>query len=79
MKRLIAIKWTLVIGWVLFGVLFTVRSSFSEPASFDKQKPASVTQATSRPDDYLGSETCQACHEDQFPSFSGVLCAPHSG
>jgi hypothetical protein len=51
-------------------VAFTVRSSFSKSASGDKDKPASITQATSRPDDYLGSETCKACHEDQFNSFA---------
>jgi len=64
------LKRALVIGWVICGVSFTVKSSFSKSASVEKDKPASVTQATSRPDDYLGSETCKACHEEQFTSFS---------
>ncbi|HYV06974.1 MAG TPA: DmsE family decaheme c-type cytochrome [Blastocatellia bacterium] len=70
MKRLKATKWALVTGWLTFGVLFAAGSSFSNPAAPDKDKAASVTKANDRPDDFLGSETCKACHEDQFNSFS---------
>lgn len=70
MKPVNAIKWSLVIGWVISGVLFTVRTSLSNPAFSEKDKAAPIAKGSDRPEDYLGSETCKACHEDQFTSFS---------
>ena len=43
----------------------------SNPAPEETDKAAApIAKGSDRPEDYLGSETCRACHEDQFTSFS---------
>jgi len=64
-------------GWILVVLLWTA-SSFPQLAQNDKAKPAQTDKPTSthpslqkyNPDDYVGTETCQACHEEQFKNFS---------
>lgn len=66
------VKIVLVGGFVLSMLLWAVTSSFSKPAAAEDRgktsSPASAGQA--KPDEFVGSETCKACHEDQFNNFS---------
>src|SRR6185436_5861384 len=50
-------------------VLVTVSSLSVKTEASDKSAPA-VTAAKTAQSDFVGSETCQSCHEDQFNSFS---------
>ncbi len=56
------LKIILVSSWLIFGLFLGVKTSFSEPVI----PPVDEKQAG----DYVGSETCQACHEAQFNNFS---------
>lgn len=55
----------LMIGWVVAGRYSTVSSGSVE-------ETGTPGGGKYNPDDYVGSETCQACHEDQFKAFSGT-------
>src|SRR5262249_34554481 len=55
------------------AALFTVPSSLSKTEKATGTTPATVEAHNS--EDYVGSETCKACHEAQFTSFSKT---PHS-
>jgi predicted CXXCH cytochrome family protein len=73
MTRFGLMKWAVVLGWVGVALLFTVPNSLSNT---DRSAAvATSAETTSNPDDYVGSETCKACHEEQFKSFSKT---PHS-
>jgi predicted CXXCH cytochrome family protein len=54
----------LVLVWALPGL---DRSAASNETLEEVPIPAHATA-----DDYVGSETCQACHEDQFKNFAGT-------
>jgi DmsE family decaheme c-type cytochrome len=56
-----------VFAWAISATLSTALgvSVTGEPA-------AVAAIAGGNPDDYVGSETCQACHEDQFKKFKGT-------
>ena len=62
---LLAVFSVLVLAWAVSGTYSTVLNgtlgAYAEPLP---------TAGSS--DDYVGSETCKACHEDQFKSFSGT-------
>lgn len=53
--------------WLGSGMLFSGSQS-SASVSTDAPNAAS----TPNPDEYVGSDTCAVCHEDQFKSFSGT-------
>lgn len=55
----------LVLAWAVSGSYSSVFNETSETYAAPQPTPAS-------PDDYVGSETCKACHEDQFKSFSST-------
>jgi predicted CXXCH cytochrome family protein len=55
----------LLIGWALSGTFSTV---FGDPVTDDIKDNAPATAATAD-GDYVGSEACQACHEDQAKNF----------
>ena len=64
------LKTALVAGCAALGVLYTASSSFSKPADPNDQKQAKpAASAKNSPEDYVGSETCKACHEAQHDSF----------
>ena len=65
-----AIKLALVSGAVAFGLLWTASSSFSRSAGSDKTKAPPAATAENKLEDYVGTETCKGCHEDQFSRFS---------
>ena len=64
------IKMAVVTCGLAVGLLFTASSTFSRSAEpDDKQAPAAKTASYSA-EDFVGSETCKACHEEQFNSFA---------
>ncbi|MFZ1702233.1 MAG: DmsE family decaheme c-type cytochrome [Pyrinomonadaceae bacterium] len=58
----------LVFAWMISGSFSTASGEVTEEA------PAPIPEliANAKPDDYVGSEACAACHEDQFKSFSST-------
>jgi len=65
------VKTSLVAGCAVLGVFYTASSSFSKSADPGEEKKAqSVASTKYSPQDYVGSETCQACHAEQFSGFS---------
>lgn len=80
MNKLKITKAAIIGAWLLGGLLLLCAgSTFKSKAAEGKDKPkksppAEVTQSQN-PADYVGAETCQACHEDQFKNFSKT---PHA-
>ena len=57
-----------VLAWAL-----TATFSKALGTSIDDSEPiAQAIIQAGNPDDYVGSESCKACHEDQFKNFSGT-------
>lgn len=69
MSLFTAIKTVTIGGWIL-GVLLWVASSFPQLAQNDKPKPKPPATQKYNKEDYVGSETCRACHEEQFNNFA---------
>ena len=72
MNPLKVTKAVLIGGWILCLLLWAMSSSWSKVAAVsavDKEKnpPATVKD---KDDNYVGSETCKVCHEDQFKNFA---------
>ena len=58
-------KALLVLGAISGAILWLASGSSSQSVTPSQTKPVSYNAA-----DYVGSEVCQACHEDQFKAFS---------
>lgn len=70
------IKTVLVGACAALGLLYTASNSLSKPADpGDLKKGQTTASSKYLPQDYVGSETCKACHEEQFKSFSKT---PHA-
>lgn len=67
MKSLKLIKMSVIAGCAAVALLVVMSSLLLTPTEAADQK-ATATKAA--PDDYVGTETCKACHEDQFTSFA---------
>jgi predicted CXXCH cytochrome family protein len=68
MGRLNAFKAATVTLWVMVGMIWAASSSLSQPAD---QDPSKIPPSKAAPaQDYVGSETCKTCHEQQFDNFS---------
>ena len=65
------IKVVLLGGWTLLIFVWMISGSLSGITGAEHTALPGLT-ANYNPDDYVGSETCQACHEDAFKSFSGT-------
>jgi predicted CXXCH cytochrome family protein len=63
LKMLLIAGWIVAIGWALSGLTL-------EPASAETFSHPGIQTSQSSAQDYVGSETCKGCHEDQFNSFS---------
>jgi predicted CXXCH cytochrome family protein len=68
MSRLGLIKCAVVASWVIGAVLLAVPGSLSK-ADARGGGPAQSSNASNQ-DDYVGNDTCAACHEVEFKSFS---------
>ena len=64
------IKAALVSIWIIGGLLLIATNTFSRPAEADAGAALQARTAKGDPADYVGSETCQGCHESQFNHFS---------
>lgn len=62
---LFAIFALIFLGWAISG---TVAKALGDSVTTEYVPPALIANAV--PDDYVGSETCKACHEDQFKKVS---------
>ena len=62
------VKTLLLCGLVLAAVTW-LESISQPPASAFFDSSPGIPKA-SNPEDYVGSDACQACHEDQFKAFS---------
>jgi predicted CXXCH cytochrome family protein len=68
MSRLGLIKYAVVASWMIGALLLIVPGSLSKPDA--ARVDAAQNSAPSNSSDYVGSDTCMACHEAQFKSFS---------
>src|ERR1041384_2126705 len=59
------IKAALICVFMVATVVWLSASSSSHSDQTSQAKPASY-----KPEDYVGSEACKDCHEDQFKAFS---------
>src|SRR5437763_16990916 len=73
MNSLKLIKMLIISACIIVGLLLMTAGALSRPTEAagvgDKNTPP-VAAEKGAPTDYVGSETCQACHEDQFNSFA---------
>jgi len=78
MNPLRLIKLALAGSGVALGLFLLASSSFSKAPEPEDQKNAPAAAATG---DYVGSDTCKACHEAQFNSFAETAHAKlsHTG
>ena len=65
MTRTTLLKIVLVVG-MCAAIAWMASSSSSQPAP----PPTQVTPSSNEADDYVGSDACKECHEDQFKAFS---------
>ena len=68
MSRPGLIKWVIVTTWAIGVILLAVPNSLSKTDVSGGEGGQSNTVPNAS--DYLGSETCKACHEEPFKSFS---------
>src|SRR5580765_3356475 len=54
-------------GWAISGAVSKVLGD-----SFDTENTIPDLIANAKPDDYVGSDSCKECHEDQFKNFQGT-------
>lgn len=64
------IKVVLLAGFVFLLVIWAVSSNFSTVKGNESNGDLNVM--SSNADDYVGSESCKACHEDQFKSVAAT-------
>src|SRR6266542_3313798 len=64
-----SIKLTILSVTILAALIWAGSSSFSRPVLATKESPTPPAPKVLT-DEYVGSETCQLCHEDQFKAFS---------
>lgn len=64
------IKVVLLAGFVFLLAVWAVSSNFQKVMGSDS--PGELNLMSSNADDYVGSESCKACHEDQFNSVAAT-------
>ncbi|MDT7543476.1 MAG: hypothetical protein QOE33_3380 [Acidobacteriota bacterium] len=72
MNKLKIMKATLVVVWLVGVLLFVGGSAFKSHAADGKDKQKSPPPATQKenPADYVGTETCETCHDKQAHVFA---------
>jgi nitrate/TMAO reductase-like tetraheme cytochrome c subunit len=73
MKASKSIKAALVGLWVALGFFYLTSSSLVKGNESDQTKKAVPAADKYKPEDFVGSETCKACHADQFANYSRTL------
>ncbi|MBX7053705.1 MAG: hypothetical protein K1X36_02035 [Pyrinomonadaceae bacterium] len=68
------IKIGMLTAFVILAFVWAVSGTFSSISSgtMAGELDQSAPQAAASADDFVGSETCKACHEDQFKGFAGT-------
>lgn len=61
----------LLLAWTLSGTVLKVAGYTDKIETTSSE--TTVVSAPTLTDDYIGTETCKACHEDQFKSFVGTV------
>jgi hypothetical protein len=79
MKPSNTIKGMLLFTLFLLGALYLSTSPLSIAVEAGGQKPAVSSTQRHNPADYVGSDTCKACHADQFANFSRTIHAKLAG
>src|SRR6185295_1623748 len=69
MNILKVIKMVTISGFVAVGIMWTASNTLSKPAEPDKETTSAAVTSLNT-DDFVGSESCKACHEDQFNRFA---------
>ncbi|MEK7725106.1 MAG: multiheme c-type cytochrome, partial [Acidobacteriota bacterium] len=64
------IKVVLLTGFVFLLAIWAISGNLSSVSGSDSPNEANLI--SSNADDYVGSESCKACHEDAFNSYSGT-------
>jgi predicted CXXCH cytochrome family protein len=70
MRPFKVIKLVMVGGWMLGIILWAATGSLSQSNKTTDKPDAPQAAAPQTSDQYVGTETCRACHEDQFNNFS---------
>jgi predicted CXXCH cytochrome family protein len=63
------IKLILLSGFTICLIIWGISGSFSQFSGITNAENLNMIP-NANPDDYVGSESCKACHEDQFNSFA---------
>src|SRR5262245_19237578 len=71
MRQTTLIKIFLIAGWMAIILAFAGLGAFSSASASDGTK--AVSPPSGEPEDYVGSETCKACHDEVFASFSKTI------
>lgn len=68
------IKISMLTAFVVLAMAWAVSGTFSSISSgtMAGELDPGTPQAAASADDFVGSETCKACHEDQFKGFAGT-------
>jgi len=70
MNPLNLIKMVMISGFLAVGIMWTASNSLSKPAEPNIPETAFAAPANYNAEDFVGSESCKACHEAQFIRFS---------
>lgn len=65
------IKNLLLVAFTLGFAVWAIAGMYSTAEGGNVVLESNIAEGAN-PDDYVGSETCKACHEDQFKNFSGT-------
>lgn len=76
MSPLKIVKWATIGGWVLGLVLWAATTGTLSQSKKPNTPPPSAPNQTA---DYVGTETCKACHEDKFNAFADTAHAKLAG
>ena len=63
-------KALLICGFVVAAIVWVGRTNSSQSAEISPAELTLSKSAMSKPEDYVGSDACKDCHEDQFKNFS---------
>lgn len=69
MNRLKTVKVALAGAWLLGTLLVVGGGSLSKSTAADQKPPVPPQGKTTNPADYVGSDTCANCHQDQTATF----------
>jgi len=72
MKKRLPFKAILVAGSIVGGILLFALTDFSTAAEHGQNQSTAGANWSGNPDDYIGSEACKKCHEDEYTRFKAT-------